>query len=245
MSDASQPGSEGTPVLPSSESGSPVEKTPERVLLVGHPKVVFLYPTFFAAIWAGIFTALFGEAHPSAEHMVTLAFLGILTINMAVLTFDFPRTTSLTLFFFLAFMGMATFLTFHFKPELLPIVGSMISALKPAANAHFYFLFAGVLLLLFIGVMIAVRFDYWEVRPNELLHHHGFLSDLKRFPAPNLRIDKEINDVFEHLLLGSGRLILHSRDESRAIVIENVLFINRKEQQLTQMLGSLQVSLKD
>jgi len=245
MSDVSLSGPEEKPAIPSSESGTPVEKPPERVLLIGHPKIVFLYPTFFAAIWAGIFTALFGEAHESAEYLVTLGFLGIFALNMAVLTFDFPRTTSLTLFFFLGFMGMATFLTFHFKPDLLPIVGSMISALKPAANAHFFFLFAGVLLLLFIGVMIAVRFDYWEVRPNELLHHHGFLSDLKRFPAPNLRIDKEINDVFEHLLLGSGRLILHSRDESRAIVIENVLFINRKEQQLTQMLGSLQVSVRE
>ena len=82
--------------------------------------------------------------------------------------------------------------------------------------------------LIFVGVAITVRFDYWEVRPNELLHHHGVLSDLERFSAPNLRIDKEINDIFEYMLLRSGRLILHPSQERRAIVLENVFFINQK-----------------
>ena len=89
-----------------------------------------------------------------------------------------------------------------------------------------------------------MQFDYWEVRPNELLHHHGVLSDLERFSAPNLRIDKEINDLFEYLLLRAGRLILHPSNERRAIVLENVFFINKKEQQITKMLGALQVQVR-
>jgi hypothetical protein len=88
-----------------------------------------------------------------------------------------------------------------------------------------------------------LRFDYWEVTPNELLHHHGVMSDLKRYSAPNMKIDKEITDVFEYLLLGSGRMILHPQGESRAIVLENVLFINRKERAITRMLGALQVRI--
>jgi hypothetical protein len=89
-----------------------------------------------------------------------------------------------------------------------------------------------------------VQFDYWEVRPNELLHHHGMLSDLKRYSAPDLRVDKEINDVFEYLLLRSGRLILHPSGEKRAIILENVLFITQKEESLTRMLGALQVQVR-
>ena len=88
------------------------------------------------------------------------------------------------------------------------------------------------------------HFDYWEVRPNELLHHHGFLSDLERFAAPNLRIDKEINDLFEYVLLRSGRLILHPSQERRAIVLENVFFISHKEKEITRMLGALQVQVR-
>ena len=97
---------------------------------------------------------------------------------------------------------------------------------------------------LFVFVLISVKFDYWEIRQNELLHHHGILSDLKRYAAPSLRIDKEINDVFEYLLLGSGRLIVHPSSERRAIVLDNVLFITRKERNITRMLSAIKVEVR-
>ncbi len=70
------------------------------------------------------------------------------------------------------------------------------------------------------------------------------MSNLERLPAPNLRIDKEINDLVEYMLLGSGRLVLHPSDERRAIVLDNVFFVSHKEAQLTKLLGSLQVEVK-
>jgi len=216
----------------------------KRIFLIAYPKIVFMYPTFFTALLCGL-VMLFSSDHAGRTgEILTLGFLGVLTLNFVVLTFDFPRTTSLTLFFFIAMVGMGLFLLFYVKPDLMPVVGQVFGALKPTANAHFFLLLSAMMFVFYLAVLVAVRFDYWEVRPNELLHHHGFLSDLKRYPAPNLRIDKEINDVFEYALLRSGRLILHARTESRAIVLDNVLFINRKEQMLTNMLGSLQVSLR-
>ncbi|MCH9656654.1 MAG: hypothetical protein K0U89_22650, partial [Planctomycetes bacterium] len=68
--------------------------------------------------------------------------------------------------------------------------------------------------------------------------------DLERFAAPNLKIDKEISDIFEYVLLRSGRLVLHPRNEPRAIVLDNVPFISRKEKQITRMLGALQVQVR-
>jgi len=50
--------------------------------------------------------------------------------------------------------------------------------------------------------------------------------------------------VFEYLLLKSGRLILHPSQERRAIVLENVMFINQKEERITRMLGALQVRVR-
>ena len=71
--------------------------------------------------------------------------------------------------------------------------------------------------------------DYWEIMPNEILHHHGPLSDLERFPTMNLKFDKEIPDIFEcRAFFGSGRLVLHVADERKSIVLDNVLFINTK-----------------
>ena len=94
-----------------------------------------------------------------------------------------------------------------------------------------------------IGCLVA-RFDYWDARPNELLHHHGLWGNLERFSAPGLRIDKEINDVFEYMLLGSGRLILHPSNERKSIVLDNVPFIRKKEAAVMRMLGALQVEVR-
>jgi hypothetical protein len=101
-----------------------------------------------------------------------------------------------------------------------------------------------MLAFIFFLVALFIRFDYWEVRNNELLHHTGFLSDLKRYSAPHIKVEKEINDVFEYMLLGSGRLILTTPDETRSIILDTVPFIDRKEAALTRLLGSLQVRVK-
>ena len=243
------------PDVPAPSSKSPAEALEDKhpapakaIYLIAYPKIVFLYPTFFAALLAGLIIYFGGEVdvhHSRTGEISTLIFLGVLTLNLCVVTFDFPRTTSLTLFFFIAMLVMGSFLTFTYKPDLLPVVGEVFQHLRPWANHEFFFMIAGILFIFYLAVLVAVRYDYWEVRTNELLHHHGFLSDLKRYPAPNLRIDKEINDVFEYMLLRSGRLILHARHETRAIVLDNVLFINKKEELLTRMLGALQVSVRD
>ncbi|MEY4188207.1 MAG: hypothetical protein RIT02_3241 [Planctomycetota bacterium] len=183
-------------------------------------------------------------AAPTYHLWCARIFLAVLTLNLVVLSFEFPRTTSLTWFFALSTAAIGLWFLFTMYENLAPAVLQSLLAIKPAANAAFYMIFTGILLLLFVAVLISRRVDYWEVRGNELLHHHGLLSNLERFSAPNLRIDKEITDLFEYLLLRSGRLIIHCSNERRAIVLENVLNIDHKERQITRLLGALQVRVR-
>ena len=178
-------------------------------------------------------------------HLVGVAFLVIFALNLIVFAFDFPRTTSLTLFFFIAAAVLGLLLTFRLNDQILPALNTVLKSYRPLANATFYFSIFGIIAAIFIAVFINVQFDYWEVAPNELLHHHGFLSNLERFSAPSLKIDKEITDIFEYFLLRSGRLILHPSNERRAFVLDNVMNITKKEAQLTRMLGALQVQVRD
>ncbi len=111
------------------------------------------------------------------------------------------------------------------------------------ANAAFYFVF-GTILLMMYGIIFVTRWlDYWEFLPNEILHHHGPWSDLERFPTMNLKFDKEIPDIFEHFLFGSGRLIFHVQNEAKSIVLDNVMHINRKEQALKQIMSRMEVRI--
>lgn len=235
-----------TPPAPSAgrPPGAELEQEqPQRIYLVSYPKAIFMYPTLVAAILAGIIMT-FAQTETPRTHMVSALFMAVFTVNLVVFAFDFPRTTSLTLFFFLAAVVMAVFLTFRISDQILPWLHKLLSQYQPFANATFFFSIAGALGVVFIAVLVNVQFDYWEVTPNELLHHHGVLSNLERYSSPNLKIDMEINDVFEYFLLRAGRLILHPSTEPRAIVLENVMRIKSKEAQLTKMLGALQVQVR-
>jgi hypothetical protein len=249
MSDASQPPADAGKSLAATSSSTPEEKAPTRIFLVPYPKIVFLYPTFLAGFGAAVFMALFDRRpfDPASMSAVVVAeiFLGIFAVNLVILAFDFPRTTSLTLFFLGVAILMGFILTMTLWPHFLPAVSEVLRKLHPVANATFYWTITLALGLILLAVMVSVRFDYWEVRPNELLHHHGILANMERLSAPSLRIDKEITDVFEYFLLRSGRLILTPSGERRAIIMDNVPFIKKKEEAITQMLGALQVQVRD
>jgi hypothetical protein len=233
----------------SAETVTPAEKRnapakTESVTLVSYPKIIFLWPSWLIALAAAIFLSVVGDEGNSVV-VVTWTFLIVLGINLVVLGFDFPRTTSLTLFFLNVAAVLAAVLLVVYVPDILPAITDWITSVHPRANATFYWLISIVLTAIFVLVMINRRFDYWEVRPNELLHHHGILSNLERFPSPHLRVEKEINDIFEYMLLGSGRLILQPSGERKAIVLDNVPWISKKEREITQLLGALQVQVRE
>ncbi|WP_437203575.1 hypothetical protein [Planctomicrobium sp. SH664] len=226
---------------PRPSSPSPSESS---IFLVSYPKIVFLWPAWVVSIIGGLII-YFRPENTSLAVSVGWTFLVILMLNLVVLAFDFPRSTSLLLFAVIVSIILGAALIIVYNPNFLPGLHSLLSKIRPVASPSFYLTFASGLGLIYAFVLVISRFDYWEVRPNELLHHHGMLSDLERFSTPNLRIDKEINDVFEFMLARSGRLIIHPSNQPRAIVLDNVLGINQKEEAITKLLGALQVQVRD
>jgi hypothetical protein len=81
------------------------------------------------------------------------------------------------------------------------------------------------------------------VNRNEILHHHGYLGDIHRVPTHGVRMQKEIYDMLEFVLLRSGRLIFYPQTTREFIVIDNVVNINKAEERLTQLLSSVSVSI--
>jgi len=191
-------------------------------------------------------------AQPVAKHdrfktpqnLFGVLFLGVFAFNLLVMALDFPRFTIVAvalliafLVFFILWMGAA------FDIELMRWVRGLMGAVYVYANAAFYFMIAGVLAII-LGIVYATRWlDYWQIMPNEILHHHGPLSDLERFPTMNLKFDKEIPDVLEFAFLGAGRLVLHVTDERKAIVLDNVLFINSVEAALKNLMSRMEVRI--
>jgi hypothetical protein len=128
-----------------------------------------------------------------------------------------------------------------FQLDLMKPIDALFASIYAFANAGFYLVYFLIVLGILLIVYITRWLDYWEVMPNEILHHHGPLSDLERFPTMNLKFDKEITDVLEYAMLGAGRLVLHVPNETKALVLDNVLFINSKEQALKTLMSRLEV----
>lgn len=193
-----------------------------EVIIRPLPKAVFLYPTFIALVAMGI------VANRWPEHTVTgsLIFLAIFFVNFGVLALDFPKASALALFTSLGMLLLAAFLIDYHVVEFLPRAISLGRNLSPTANDHLYFALAAAMALIYIFVLVFdVRRNYWKITANGISHHHGF-GNSQDYSAQGVTMQRDITDVFEYFLLGSGRLMIHPAD-GPSIVLENVPKINR------------------
>ena len=178
----------------------------------------------------------------SPQNLLGVLFLGILGFNLVVLGVDFPRFTIVAvLLVFLLVTFVLLWIGAYFEINLLEPAQLVFGHLYTVANSAFYYVIAVILAANFVIIYATRWLNYWEILPNEILHHHGPLSDLERFPTTNLKFDKEIPDVFEYLFLGAGRLVLHVTEERKSIVLDNVLFIGTKETALKRLMSRMEV----
>ncbi|QEH34534.1 hypothetical protein OJF2_30740 [Aquisphaera giovannonii] len=182
------------------------------------------------------------ERFRTTQNLLGVLFLAVLAFNLLVMALDFPRFELLGWILFVLFVVFfVLWLGAYFELDLVRPIRALFESIYVFANAGFYLAYAITIFFLMVIVYVTRWLDYWEVLPNEILHHHGPLSDLERFSTMNLKFDKEIPDVLEYALLGAGRLVLHVPNMERAVVMDNVLFINTKEEALKRLMSRLEV----
>jgi hypothetical protein len=182
------------------------------------------------------------ERFGTPQNLLAMLFLGMFAFNLLVMSLDFPRFTLLAVvlgvlftLFFLLWLGS------YFELDLLKPIHALFSGIYAVANKGFY-LMVFITMMLVFAVIYATRWlDYWEILPNEILHHHGPMAEVERYPTMNLKFDKEIPDVLELLLLGAGRLVLHVPNVEKALVLDNVVWISAKEEALKRTMSRLEV----
>jgi hypothetical protein len=176
------------------------------------------------------------------QNLLGVLFLGILGFNLIVMGIDFPRFTVVAvLLVILLVVFILMWIGAYFNYDLMRPARVLFGSIYTVANSGFYYMVSLIIAINFAIIYATLWLDYWEILPNEILHHHGPLSDLERYPTMNLKFDKEIPDVFEFLFLGAGRLVLHVTEERKAIVLDNVLFINSKEIALKRLMSRMEV----
>ncbi|MCS5632370.1 MAG: hypothetical protein NZ744_16150 [Pirellulaceae bacterium] len=245
----------------------------DEVRIYHYPKIIFLYPTLIASIIAalvlsfsdGVYeesataaavaetqtdNATTTDSESTAHNkrksavLVTVVFLLLFTFNLFVMAFDFPQSKFLAVVFFIFAVVLGLMVVGVKQPKLMGSFGDLIASINPVADTAFYWTMSALLGFVFIVMYLARLLDYWVIRPNEVIHYHGLPRHTRRFSAPHMRFEMEINDIFEHMMLKSGRLYIRPTGDKEEFVLDNVINVRRKNERVNQILSALQVQLK-
>ena len=194
---------------------------PLKVKIVPIPtKTIFYYPTFILAGLMAILTSAFeGSVNTFGQIFLFLAFL-----NAVVVTFEFPRATIITVIMTVAAIVLGLYLL-NQSMNFFPSIAQFFRELNVHATWQFYTIVCIGGILLIGGILFMTRFDYWELTPNELIHHHGLLGDVERYATNAMGFNKEITDIFEYLILRSASLHITLPSQPKPITLDNVMFI--------------------
>lgn len=219
--------------------GNRGKQGPRPIRLWSWPKVIFYFPLMIASFVCAIGATIWPDRAVTWGTIFIIVFL----INTVIMGFDFPRTSSLNLVLFLMVVILGGFLINQQVYTFWDGLRNIAATIRPTANNHFYWLFGGILAGVFLIVwLIDFRFNYWLVYPNEIIHRHGFLGSVDRYPAPGLEMRSEITDVFEYAMLRSGRLIIQAT-KGPPIVLDTVMSIDKKQVQIQKLLDALSVEI--
>jgi hypothetical protein len=224
---------------PRRRRGRRIEQRPRPVRLWSWPKLIFYFPLMLAAFVCAIGSTIW----PDRAGLWGTLFISVFLINTVIMAFDFPRTASLNLVLGLILLLLGGFLVNQHLYTFWPGLEQLASRIHPEANNHFYWLIGGTFGIVFLIVwIIDFRFNYWLVYPNEIIHRHGVLGNVDRYPAPGLEMRKEITDVFEYAILRSGRLIIQPT-KGPPIVLDTVMNIDQKQRDIQILLDALAVEI--
>ena len=216
---------------PAPPPAAPSEFKTLRVIVRPLPKAVFFYLTWIGSFVCAIVSGLAsGDASP--EGPLGLIWMGVFFFNLLTIAYDFNEERSLA--FFLGIVATVLALLYF---DVLGSVSDWFGGLRPMMNSTFYWMIFAGFTVVFFGIWLNSRLDYWEFRPNEVVHRYGIFPRMKRFSTEDMRWDKEIPDVLERILLGSGRIILTTPHEKHPIVIQHVVRIGKVDDQITDILG--------
>ncbi len=219
----------------------------DKIIIHPFPKIVLLWPVMLMSL---LFFFLGGGVGNPDDPLVDPSALGwwwmvVFFFNMLVHTFDFGRTNFIATLAVLGvgFLGLWAW-DLQTETAVYGEIYNFFGRQQLDMHPNFYAMIAGVLAVLMLMAFITTRFNYWVLAPNQLTHKHGILGDERHYATLNMAVEKEIPDVFEFLLFGSGRLIFKpgvGQDTHRSLVVDNVFRVNRLERNVREFLGVIRV----
>jgi len=207
-------------------------KHPNEIYLRTYPKIIFFWPLLITS-----FVLWMIQAFIDPNSVLGYIWFIVFFVNIFVTAFDFSSTKFFVLI--LAIVIIVLILVFLVLPNFtLDLTGISLDLALPWA---FYMIMTLILVLILGIVVISTRFEYFKIERNEIIHKAGVFSSAERFPVKSLRFKKEIPDVFEFFMLRAGKLTIMPGKADEVMILNTVLNINKREEQLDWLLSHVSV----
>lgn len=208
------------------------KKHPNEIFLRSYPKIIFFWPLLITSFVLWMIQALI-DSSPTLGYIWFIVFF----VNIFVTAFDFSSTKFFVLI--LAIVVVILILIFLVLPNFtLDIAGFQLDLALPWA---FYMIMTIIFIFVLGIVFISTRFEYYKIERNEIIHKKGIFGTAERYPVKSLRFRKEIPDVFEFFMLRAGKLTIMPGKADEVMILNTVLNINKKEEQLDWLLSHVSV----
>ena len=213
--------------------------TKDEVILRAYPKVIFFWPLLIMTLIAWPIQYFLDNTGASGTALGYIWFIFFFA-NIFVIAFDFSSTKFFVLL--LAIVVTILILVFLVLPNVTLSLGGAIIALN---IPYGFYMIMGLILLFILGiVVISCQFNYYKVERNEIYHKTGLFSNAERIPTKDLRIKKEITDVFEFITLRAGAFTLMP-GRGDVIHLNTVINVNKKQEHIDRMLSHIRVEVDD
>lgn len=208
-------------------------KYPSEIYLRTYPKIIFFWPLLITSFILWLIQAISEDPNTWLGYIWFIVFF----VNIFVTAFDFSSTKFFVLI--LAIVIIILILVFIVLPNYQINLGGI--SLDLALPWAFYMIMTVILILILGIVIISTRFEYFKIERNEIIHKAGIFSSAERFPVKSLRFKKEIPDVFEFFMLRAGKITIMPGKADEVMILNTVLNINKKEEQLDWLLSHVSV----
>ena len=226
----------------------------DRMVIRSYSSMILLIPSFITALVCGITQLLlnrFSEipivdrlTNEGHMNIIGIVFFVIFALNLILVAFDFNRArTIIIVVAIIAIIAILLLVNAYTGFLSGPSPGEGLPDMSVYFSSQVYFGIAILLFFILFFTWLGSMFNYYVVEGNELLHHKGFGGGVERYPATNMSVVKEYPDIIEFLIFRSGTLILTPPRSDRAMVLKNVIGINKKVKLMNEILSRLKVDI--
>lgn len=210
-----------------------------KVIIRSYPKTIFFYPTFLLTIVISVLL----QFNILDMKILGVIFFVVFSLNFLIVSIEFTKNIFINMIIALIAMIFGGLWLKSIYPNFMNKILILLSNIEITMSEDFYYMMIVLMGSTFLIIMLLTRFEYCEITSNELILYSGLLSEVKRYPTNSLRYEQSVDDVFENILLKSGKLKLFISNEREPIILENVPFIKSKFKLLDEILSYSEVKV--